>query len=178
MQLLVVLLIVTILLALVGFFLRQRSSPVDEGFQTISTRSPMQQPAAYQPEPVPTGTTQTIALLEILRGPEAYFNGQKIGSRIPLNGDRITIGRNPRQVDVQLYNLDEPSSVSRLHCCIVYDEGQSHFLISDEASSSGTKVRGQAIRPHQPVVLQDGDEIELGMVDRLGAVLRFRYASK
>jgi pSer/pThr/pTyr-binding forkhead associated (FHA) protein len=178
MELLVVLLIVAILLALVGFFLRQRSTPVDEGYDTISLRTTMQQPAAYQPEPRPTGTTQTIALLEILRGPEAYFNGQKIGSRILLNGDRITIGRNPRQVDVQLYNLDEPSSVSRLHCSITYDPAQNQFLITDEVSSSGTKVRGEAIRPHQPCALQDGDEIELGMVDRLGALLRFRYASK
>jgi pSer/pThr/pTyr-binding forkhead associated (FHA) protein len=178
MQLVVVVLVVAILLALVGFSLRRRSSPVDEGFRTISTRTAIPQPATYQPEPVPTGTTQTIAVLEILRGPEAFFNGQKMGNRIPLNGDRVTIGRNPRQVDIQLYNLDEPSSVSRLHCAIEHDAAHNQFLLTDEDSSSGTKVRGQAIPPRQPVALQDGDEIELGMVDRLGAVLRFRYARK
>jgi hypothetical protein len=47
-------------------------------------------------------------------------------------------------------------------------------MITDEGSSSGTKVAGKLIAPRKAHSLKDGDQIELGMSDQEGAILRFR----
>jgi pSer/pThr/pTyr-binding forkhead associated (FHA) protein len=116
---------------------------------------------------------QTMGALEIIEGPDAIVGGQKIGNRVEIYQKKLTIGRNPRQVDVQLYNLDEPSSVSRLHCTIEFYNAGKWFMITDEGSSSGTKVGGVMLTPHQPTALQNGDVIELGIIERMGAGMRF-----
>lgn len=124
----------------------------------------------------PPQSTNTLAVLEIVEGPDAIVGTTNVGKRVEIQRKRITIGRNPRQVDIQLYNLDEPSSVSRLHCTLEFHEGLQCFMITDEGSSSGTRVEGRPVMPYQPQTLKEGDVIELGIIQKQGAVIRFHSA--
>jgi pSer/pThr/pTyr-binding forkhead associated (FHA) protein len=117
---------------------------------------------------------EVLAVLEIINGPEARVQGVSVGKTIEIREKRVTLGRNPRQVSIQLYNLDESSSVSRLHCTLEFHDALRCFFITDEGSSSGTKVAGRKLAAHKPQSLKDGDTIELGMPDNRGALLRFQ----
>jgi hypothetical protein len=177
---LILLLVVVAVVAIGGFLLlRGRGKKQDIGTTTLSgVQSPVKTPGKAQ-APVSQAEFidgQDMATLEIVQGPEAVVHGEKQGTHIGINQKKITIGRNPRQVDVQLYNLDQPSSVSRLHCTIEFYPTIQCFMITDEGSSSGTKVDGQTITPYQPHSLKNGDVIELGIPDKLGATLRFHTA--
>ncbi|MBZ0288929.1 MAG: TIR domain-containing protein [Anaerolineae bacterium] len=180
---LVILLVVFILVGAGGFFWwRSRSSGhvsnADAGMTTIAEAAPDQRPASSR-SGRPKAAAQAdlppakMAALEIVEGPNAIIGGMDVGKEIEVGAKRMTFGRNARQVDVQLYSLDEPSSVSRLHCTIEFNPGLNCFMITDEGSSSGTKVGGRPITPYQPHSLMDGDLIELGLPDKLGAVMRF-----
>ncbi|MBL8156622.1 MAG: TIR domain-containing protein [Anaerolineae bacterium] len=125
------------------------------------------------PEPA-DANAEVLAVLEIIDGPEARVQGVSVGKTIEIREKRVTLGRNPRQVSIQLYNLDESSSVSRLHCTLEFHEALRCFFITDEGSSSGTKVAGRKLAAHKPQSLKDGDTIELGMPDNRGALLRFQ----
>ena len=115
-----------------------------------------------------------LAVLEIEQGPDALIGGVNAGRRIEIREQRVTIGRSPKQATIQLYNVDEVSSISRLHCTLEFYHSLKCFLITDEGSSSGTKVAGKLIMPYKGHSLKDGDLIELGMMDQQGAILRFR----
>jgi len=80
------------------------------------------------------------------------------------------IGRDPSRADVVFYP-NEASSVSRLHCTIQKD-GQI-FVITDNGSTSGSRINGQWLKPNDPVQLRDGDEIVLGDLGKVGVKLRF-----
>lgn len=125
------------------------------------------------PEPA-DANAEVLAVLEIINGPDARVQGVSVGKVIEIRNKRVTLGRNPRQVTIQLYNLDESSSVSRLHCTLEFHEALRCFFITDEGSSSGTKVAGRKLAAHKPQSLKDGDTIELGMTDNRGALLRFQ----
>jgi pSer/pThr/pTyr-binding forkhead associated (FHA) protein len=176
---LVIVLVVIILAAVGGFlFWRARSgkNASNEGLKTIADTAPGERPASPSPQPVsstPAEAPPNMGTLEIVEGPNAIISGVDMGKQIIVGSKRLTFGRNARQVDVQLYSLDEPSSVSRLHCTIEYNSGLNCFMLTDEGSSSGTKVGGRPITPYQPHSLIDGDLIELGLPDKLGATLRF-----
>ena len=94
-------------------------------------------------------TPQTIVpTIQILNGP---FTGRLY----TLERDVTIIGRNP-ECDVVL----QPKSVSRRHAAIVRKDGG--FLLRDMGSTRGTFVNGQKLT--QPVVLQDGQTIQIGEV--------------
>jgi len=71
---------------------------------------------------------------------------------IPLNKDRVTIGRKP-QNDVPIENL----AVSGEHACIVTILDDS--FLEDLGSTNGTLVNGNPIKKH---ILQNNDVIEIG----------------
>jgi hypothetical protein len=71
---------------------------------------------------------------------------------IPLDKERITIGRRP-QNDIQIENL----AVSGEHACIVTILNDS--FLEDLGSTNGTLVNGNAVKKH---FLQNNDVIELG----------------
>lgn len=177
-----ILIIVVVAAALVGVaaFILRRRAEVESHVPTIADRSQvpldLTNVPINTPPPAPPPSTDVLAVIEILEGPNAIIAGQSVGRQVEVHTKRMTIGRNPRQVDLQLYNLDEPSSVSRLHCTIEFHEGLHCFMITDEASSSGTRVDGRAIIPYQPHALKDNDVIELGLLQKEGAVLRFHTA--
>lgn len=130
-------------------------------------------PVAVPPSPLLLLNEGVLAVLEILQGPDALINGVHVGKQIEIRDKWVTVGRNPRQATIQLYNLDETSSVSRLHCTLELHDALGCFFITDEGSSSGTKVAGRAIPANKAHSLKDGDTIELGIMDKQGAILRF-----
>ena len=71
---------------------------------------------------------------------------------IPLNKERITIGRKPHN-DIQIDNL----AISGDHAAVVTILNDS--FLEDLDSTNGTLVNGQAIKKH---VLKNNDVIELG----------------
>ncbi len=176
------LIIVIVVIAVVGaggFWLWRRRSAAAPVMETIAERAPVNvraavvSPAPEHSDAPAISTEENMAVLEIVQGPEALLHGKNVGTSIPLNRNKISIGRNARQVDIQLYSLEEPSSVSRLHCTIEFYPTIQCFMITDEGSSSGTKVDGLPVTAYQPHSLRDGDLIELGLADRQGAAIRF-----
>ena len=71
---------------------------------------------------------------------------------IPLNKERITIGRKPHN-DIQIDNL----AISGEHAVVITILNDS--FLEDMGSTNGTFVNGQSIKKH---FLQNGDTIELG----------------
>ncbi len=131
---------------------------------------------ATVPLPVPLSEVMpgVLAALDVEQGPDAFVDSVNVGRHIDIRDQRVTIGRSPKQATIQLYNVDQVSSVSRLHCTLEFHKTLRCFMITDEGSSSGTKVAGKLIAPHRAHSLKDGDLIELGMIDQEGAMLRFR----
>ena len=181
---LVAVVIAVLVIAAAAFVWLRRNSPASTGgTHTFANTPTPPQPidvvsssAATEALPIPVSevTPGVLAVLEIEQGPDAFLAGVNIGRHIEIRERRITIGRSPKQSDIQLYNVDDTSSVSRLHCTLEFHKTLKCFLITDEGSSSGTRVEGRAIAPHKGHSLKDGDLIVLGMLDKQGASLRFR----
>lgn len=181
---LIILVVAGIVLVAGAWVWRRRTPPPDKetvGTETVTGRLPLDvaspkdeksepAPPAHVP-PIPPGA---LAVLVIEEGPDAIVNGVNVGKRIELHDRRVMIGRNPRQVNIQLYNIDENSSVSRVHCTLEFHEALRCFFITDQGSASGTRVEGRPITAHKAHSLRDGDLIELGLIDQRGAALRFR----
>jgi hypothetical protein len=147
----------------------------------LFTRRPVAQPSAAQPaaavNPAEFQNTiiggqavkdQVLATLTVLEGPRGL-----IGETLRLVKPTSVLGRNPRTSDVTFY-ADEESSVSRIHCTLQKDADR--FKLTDNGSSSGTRLNGRQIRANDPVVLTDGDEITLGDLAKRGVKLRFNSA--
>jgi hypothetical protein len=105
-----------------------------------------------------------LANLYVVQGPPA-----RVGQTINLYANITSIGRDARLADIQLYEMGDESSISTQHCTIRHVRGR--FSIVDDNSTNGTQVNGRYI--DEPVLLNDGDEITLGVPDRMGVVLRF-----
>jgi pSer/pThr/pTyr-binding forkhead associated (FHA) protein len=176
MLLIVPIVLVLIALAAAGwYFMRQRSlsSPVvpPDGDKTEPLR-----PANAKKSNWSGGKTTSagmIAMLEILEGPDGKVDGMSAGRKIEIYSGRVRIGRSTELCDLQIYDIDDNSTVSRRHCTIEFDRTLNGFVIIDEGSRSGTRVGTTMIEAHQRVPLKDGDVIELGFVEQSGARLRF-----
>src|SRR5690349_17496437 len=176
-----ILVIVAVVAAAVFWWQRSRSRPAQEAL-TIAEKDtagggstvPLVHNLTKAQVAVSDVAPGAMAVLEIEQGPDAMMNGMNVGRQIEIRDQRVTIGRSPKQAMIQLYNVDDVSSVSRLHCTLEFHDKLKCFLITDEGSSSGTKVAGKPIMPHKGHSLKDGDLIELGMMDQQGAILRFR----
>lgn len=84
-------------------------------------------------------------------------NGPEHSNPIPLLGDNISIGRDPKLVQVPLAD----QSVSRLHARIRLRKGE--YWLYDEGSASGTYLNFNrlGLAPH---ILQEGDVVHIGRV--------------
>jgi two-component system cell cycle response regulator len=87
------------------------------------------------------------------------YSGDNTGTRYPLQGPRMTLGRSP-ECDVCLENL----GISRRHAEL--REVGDTVTLYDLGSSNGTHLNEQRIQA--PVELKDGDVVRLG-----SAVLKF-----
>ncbi len=113
----------------------------------------------------PLNLDRVYATLTVLEGPKGL-----LGEALKVTKATSVLGRNPKATDITFY-ADEESSVSRVHATLQQDAGQ--FKLTDNGSSSGTRLNGRNIRPNDPVPLQNGDEIVLGDLARRGVKLRF-----
>jgi pSer/pThr/pTyr-binding forkhead associated (FHA) protein len=105
-----------------------------------------------------------LARLYVVQGP-----ANKVGQNINVYTNITSIGRDTRLTDIQFYDVKDESSISTQHCTIRHVRGR--FSLMDDNSTNGTQVNGLYV--NEPVLLNDGDEITLGIPDRMGAVLRF-----
>jgi pSer/pThr/pTyr-binding forkhead associated (FHA) protein len=79
--------------------------------------------------------------------------------------DRMIVGRadntSPRQPDVDLTPFGAlEKGVSRIHAAI--ERSDDVLTLVDMGSSNGTQLNGQRLKPDQPRVLRDGDEVRFG----------------
>jgi hypothetical protein len=91
------------------------------------------------------------------------YKGALAGSRWPVTGDSVTLGR-AKDCDIVL----PERQVSRHHARIERDA--SGFIVRDLGSKNGTSVNGEPVRG-RPYRLRDGDEIELAGVLQMGFVV-------
>lgn len=98
--------------------------------------------AAFKPPPLPD---KPLAYLEVLFG-------QNRGKRIPLDRDRLVIGRGD-EADLV---LDDPS-VSREHVAVEF--GLRGYVAIDLGSANGTRFNGEK---REELVVEDGFTIEAG----------------
>ncbi len=96
---------------------------------------------------------------------EVLENAPEHGQLIPLSGNNIVLGRDPRRVAITF----KDRSVSRLHARILESHGT--YRIYDEGSASGTYVNYERVSL-APRTLVDNDQIHFGRVH-----LRFHLAS-
>ncbi|MGB1251126.1 MAG: FHA domain-containing protein, partial [Candidatus Promineifilaceae bacterium] len=99
-----------------------------------------------------------------------------INNEIDIYTHTTSFGRDPKLCDVQLYDEDDRSTVSGLHCTLQYESSKDVFYLTDDNSSAGTKINGRPIESNDPILLKDGDEIILGDLFRRGAKLQFLIA--
>jgi hypothetical protein len=114
--------------------------------------------------------------------PKAYLyvvEGLEEGARktFELFGE-TRLGRSPKFADISFQVNEANSPLSRLHCTIVEDNDE--FYLRDEGSANGTHYNGIRLQEGEPgrIKLHDGDEIELGQIERGGLRLRFEYAKQ
>lgn len=128
---------------------------------------PVAAPVVAQPEP---GVTQIeMPDFAVVKNAGAYLevleNAPEHASFIPLSGNNILLGRDPRRVAITF----KDRSVSRLHARIL--ESYGTYRIYDEGSASGTYVNYERVSL-APRTLADKDQIHFGRVH-----LRFHLAS-
>ena len=70
-------------------------------------------------------------------------------------GQVATIGRAP-ECDLCLPD----KSVSRKHASVEWREAA--WFVTDLGSTQGTTLSGERLDPHQPVILRDGDSLQIG----------------
>jgi len=110
--------------------------------QSTTSFVPVGQP---QPTPATVHSPDEDISLRVIKGPQ-------VGERFFLDGDRITIGRDPK---VQLFLSD--ITVSREHAVIIR-EG-SEVRVKDAGSLNGTYLNGSIV---EEALLKDGDILQVG----------------
>jgi hypothetical protein len=147
------------------FVLRSRTKP--------SAKAATPPPTLFDPQNTLIGgvaySDKVLATLQIIEGPKGL-----LGEPVNLTKPTTVIGRHPQRADITFYP-DEESSVSRVHCTIQLDGAT--YKITDNSSTSGTRVNGERLAPNDPRVLHDGDEIVLGDLAKRGIKARFNIIS-
>lgn len=112
-------------------------------------------PGAAAPVAIPSGTSPVPPQTAAATAPTrlVILSGVKAGTAYPLQGDVLTIGREPGR-DVQ---IDFDPTVSRRHARLERQGGQ--WVLIDEGSRNGSFVNGQ---PVQQRAIQAGDILRLG----------------
>jgi cellulose synthase/poly-beta-1,6-N-acetylglucosamine synthase-like glycosyltransferase len=82
---------------------------------------------------------------------------QKPPYRLPVEGDRVVIGRSSRYCDVVL----DDTRVSRVHVVIERKAGRG-WVATDLHSANGTRLNGQLLKPVRPVDLTGSATLQLG----------------
>lgn len=106
--------------------------------------------------------------LSRIRGKNLVIDVEELGISFVFDADTletVSLGRiaNPttNQVDLSDYGALE-KGVSRQHAQIV--RHQDELCVVDTDSTSGTYINGMQLRPHKPVRLRYGDNLNLGLM--------------
>lgn len=113
-----------------------------------------------------------IARMEVIRARDDL-----VGKTIDIYSYTTSFGRDPRQADIQLYDEDDKSSVSGLHCTLQYEPSENRFLLTDH-STTGTAINDNRVAQDDPTRLEDGDVIMLGDEFRRGAKIKFNIVEQ
>ncbi|MFZ4815286.1 MAG: FHA domain-containing protein [Phototrophicaceae bacterium] len=68
---------------------------------------------------------------------------------------------NEHHVDLSKYDASN-NGVSRRHAILIYADGE--FFVEDLGSLNGTYVNGDKLNPHEPVTINNGEELRLGQL--------------
>jgi hypothetical protein len=91
-------------------------------------------------------------------------------------GDELVLGRRNGgdSPDIDLHEFDAVNKgVSRRHASVIWRNGELHLV--DNGSANGSYINGERLLPHQPRLLQHGDDVRLGF---LVLRVRFEYADQ
>jgi hypothetical protein len=115
-----------------------------------------------------------LAELVLLSSGELVSQGE-VRHRISLTRKVTSLGRDPQRADVAVRNMELQGEnyISSIHCTIFYEETENNYYLIDNNSTNGTLLNGKALVAGIPTLLDDGDVIELSVMRRGGAVLRF-----
>lgn len=121
-------------------------------------------PTSTQHAPPPTNVQRTLRLARL----EVKRYGSATGEMIPLEGDRLVVGRfdpSSGPVDIDLGHLDGQEHLSRQHAEFFLNAG--HWYIRDLGSTNGVYIKPKeeakfSPRLTEPVQVQDGDELAFG----------------
>jgi len=116
---------------------------MDSGF---STEPPIAE-EAFTLEKTPAASASTVTMLQKLSGP---------GNDILLSGGTVTLGR---KVGSDIVLTDDPY-ISGKHAELRADE--TEITLTDVGSTNGTVVNGQKLAADEPILLLEGDEIQIG----------------
>jgi hypothetical protein len=83
--------------------------------------------------------------------------------RLTLEEAQVRIGRGRAGTDsgADLHGAADDPALSRLHAVLARQDDGS-YTIEDVGSTNGTELNGEALASNTPVVLGDGDRIQLG----------------
>lgn len=110
----------------------------------------------HEPPPVPPPPTDVAISLFVLEA----------GAILPLEGQtEFTLGRSSEgqpmlpDIDLAAFQAYE-HGVSRIHALITL--GKQEVMVTDLASSNGTRLNGLRLAPHRPSPVEHGDILSLG----------------
>ena len=108
------------------------------------------QAAAQAPQPAPFKC--------LLEGEDN--TGQPFALSIPALAlpSGATLGRSPTSAEF----IIDHEAVSREHIRLTYTDGD--LYVEDLNALNGTRLNGRSLNPHEQVVLQNNDQIEIGPV--------------
>ena len=115
------------------------------------------EPPVQQPQPSPAKTQPGRLIIQ----------GSNVSLQIPSGKQEVIIGREDPvssifpDIDLDPYG-GQDAGVGRQHAKITQHANQ--YFIEDLNSVNGTSINKQRIPPRQPVALNDGDEIRLGLM--------------
>ena len=89
------------------------------------------------------------------------------GKQVELAGSRLTVGRaspesSEAKPDINLYDVPESGTVSRMHAVI--EQANDTYTLTDLNSTNLTHLNGQALAPNTPTPFEDGSTWEFGKV--------------
>lgn len=125
----------------------------------------------------------TIAYLRVTVGPQSEYiryRGLEVANDTLeiSSAKKLKIGRNPREVDLQVYEISDNCAISRLHCSIQYDATAGKFMLCDEGSTNGTYIGDTRLEIKKSAPLNEGDLITLGSAKYNGVQFAFTMLEK
>lgn len=127
--------------------------------------------APEKPAAEPTAPVDMTPKTQVVRPkPTAAVWGRLLfadGKQVELAGSRLTVGRaspeSPEaKPDINLYDVPESGTVSRMHAVI--EQANDTYTLTDLNSTNQTHLNGQALAPNTPTPFEDGSTWEFGKV--------------